>query len=239
LVTDLATAPLAPVDGLALTDLAAGFALTDLVAGFALTDFVADLALTDLAAGFAPTDLAAGFALTDLAAGFAVAGFAVDFAVLRLTVVRLEAGLTRAGVPERELLLGPALLAPAGLVEALMAAAMGVFLRMTVGSSPRGDGRSSGLDRRVGAGLACLPCPAGVLCLPRRIALLDCFESSRRVVGGGVRTEPELRGTNVVPGLDRLVTEAPEVVATARPTVVHEITVHLKSTKRYRFGQKV
>ena len=112
-------------------------------------------------------------------------------------------------------------------------------MRMTAGSSPPRRLRDSGVDLRCRAGLAFLPCPAGVLGIPRRIALLDGLECPRCVVSGGVGTEPVLRGTHVVPGLDPVVPETPEIAAPARPTVVHEITVHLKPTKRYRFGQKV
>src|ERR1051325_6894149 len=90
----------------------------------------------------------------------------------------------------------------------------------------------SGLGHRGRAGLADLPGPAGILGVPRRIALLDGFEGVRGVIGGGVRTEPVLGWTDIVPGLDPVVAEAPEVAA-AGPTVVHAITVHLKPTMRY------
>ena len=62
-----------------------------------------------------------------------------DFAVLRLPVARLVAGLTvRAGVPELAVFLGPALVAPAGLMGAFVAAAMAVFLFSNdCGRSPR------------------------------------------------------------------------------------------------------
>ena len=86
--------------------------------------------------------------------------------------------------------------------------------------------------------LADLPGPAGILGIPLRIALLDGFECVRGVVSGGVRAEPVLGRTYVVPGLDPVVAEAPEVAA-AGPTVVHAITLHLKPTIRHRFGQKV
>src|SRR3954471_9390006 len=101
---------------------------------------------------------------------------------------------------------------------------------MTAGSSPPGDCEVPAWTQEVGAGLAFLPCPAGILGIPRRIALLDRFECPRCVVSGGVGTEPVLGRTHVVPGLDPVVAEAPEVATPARPTVVHEITVHLKPT---------
>jgi hypothetical protein len=84
--------------------------------------------------------------------------------------------------------------------------------------------------------LADLPGPAGILGVPLRIALLDCFECPRRFVGRGVSTEPVLGGTKVVAGLDTVVAKAPEVAASAGPTVVHAITLHLKPTIRHRFG---
>jgi hypothetical protein len=126
------------------------------------------------------------------------------------------------------------------LVGAFLAAGIGMSsLRMTAGSSPPGDCEVPAWTQEVGAGLAFLPGPAGVLGIPRRIALLDRLECPLCVVSAAVGTEPILGRTHVIPSLDAVVAEAPEVGAPTRPTVVHENTVHPESTKRYRFGQNV
>src|SRR6266498_4643472 len=92
--------------------------------------------------------------------------------------------------------------------------------------------------RSCGAGLAFLPRPAGILGVPLRIAPLDRLECPRGVVSGGVGTEPVLRGTHVVAGLDGVVAEAPEIAAPAGPTIAHATTVHLMSAMRHRFTQR-
>src|SRR4029453_8293824 len=73
-------------------------------------------------------------------------------------------GAVRGGVPVPRVV----------VVVAFMAAAMDVIpLANDCGLVSAWRLRSSGLDTGVGAGLALLPCPAGILGLPLRIALLD------------------------------------------------------------------
>jgi hypothetical protein len=93
------------------------------VRDFAAAGFVAavDRVVVDFAAGRVADDFA-----DDLAAGFTT-GFAADLAVPGLAAARVEAGFAaRAGVPDEGVLL-PVLLAPAVLVVAFVAAAMGMF----------------------------------------------------------------------------------------------------------------
>ncbi|WP_203731428.1 hypothetical protein [Paractinoplanes durhamensis] len=142
----------------------------------------------------------------------------------------VPAAFARAGFPEVEALVG-----------AFLAAAIWVFLLandcgLVSAWRLRIPAWTQGVAKPVSA---FLPGPAGIRGVPLGIALLDGFECPRRFVSRGVGAEPVLGGTQVVAGLDTAVTKAPEVAASAGPTVVHAITVHLKPTIRHRFGQKV
>ncbi|WP_157441068.1 hypothetical protein [Actinoplanes awajinensis] len=195
----------------------------------------------DAAAGFTGTTGAfarppVGFADEDVPATLRAAVLRPATADRPAAGVRREepvAAVARSGVPET--VLGPAPEA-ADLVGAFLAAGIEVFLlandcgRVCTGEI---EVRTSGRDD----GLAFLPSPSGVLGIPVGIALLDCLEGPRRFVSGGERPEPILSGTYVVADLDPVVSEAPEVARAGEPTVVHSITLQLKTTMRYRFGQ--
>ncbi|WP_203823955.1 hypothetical protein [Actinoplanes palleronii] len=198
-------------------------------------------AFADAAAGFTGTTgafarPAVGFADEDVPAALRAAVLRPATADRPAAGVRREepvAEVARSGVPET--VLGPAPEA-AGLVGAFLAAGIEVFLLANdcgrVGTGEI-EVRTSGRDD----GLAFLPSPSGVLGIPVGIALLDCLECPRRFVSGGERPEPILSGTYVVADLDPVVSEAPEVARPGEPTVVHSITLQLKTTMRYRFGQ--
>lgn len=84
---------------------------------------------------------------------------------------------------------------------------------------------------------AVLPRPAGVVCLPGLVALLDTLQAALGIGGGGVGAHHMLRGAHVGVGLDAVVAQAPEVLATTSAGA-HDLTVLRKSAKRYRFTQK-
>jgi hypothetical protein len=87
------------------------------------------------------------------------------------------------------------------------------------------------------AGLALLPGPAGVLGVPRLVALLHPLQRLFGVGRGRVRTKDVPGGAHVRVRLDSVVSRAPVVLLTTS-AVAHGITVHRESTKRYRFAQK-
>ncbi|WP_203807204.1 hypothetical protein [Paractinoplanes tereljensis] len=212
---------------------------------FAVAEVLVAAALA--ADGLAVDALAADRAEADFTAGFvAVARFGVlglGTAGRVVVVVRTVVVLVVREVAAATFV--PAV--PAGLpgadalVEAFLAAAIWVFLLandcgLVSAWRLRIPAWTQGVTKPV---LACLPGPAGILGIPLGIALLDGFECPRRFVSRGVGTEPVLSGTHVIASLDTAVAKAPKIAASAGPTVVHAITVHLKPTIRHRFGQKV
>ncbi|WP_157240290.1 serine/threonine-protein kinase [Catenuloplanes japonicus] len=79
-----------------------------------------------------------------------------------------------------------------------------------------------------------LPRPAFVLGLPRLVALLDLLQGVRGVFLGGEGADPVFGRAQIRVRFDAIVAYTP---IEAADTVAHDITVHRKAAKRYRFAQ--
>jgi hypothetical protein len=124
----------------------------------------------------------------------------------------------------------------AGVVVAFFATAIVSLLLVLLGlSTPRcphvrGSSRQGSRSRLIAV-------PAGVVLVPRGVALIHLVQCPLRLRSGGIWSKSIAFSTHVVAGLNAVVPQAP-VVPTARSAVAHDITVHRKPLRRYRFARK-